>query len=111
MILKHSRKKKMQMLETLGDIEIATKILKETEASGSNPIDSNYQKLKCAITPLDHASAMFKHITDYVTTSQEEGRGQLELLEVFTVAREGEAARFEPHKPKKTGDCYGMGHV
>jgi len=96
-----SLKKKMQMLEALGDIEIATKIIKETEASGANPIDSNYQKLKCTIDPLEHGSVLYKHISDFVATSQEEGRGQqLELIDVFEVSREGEATRFDPHKLK-----------
>jgi len=91
----------MQMLEALGDIEIATKILKETESSTVNPIDANYQKLNCKITPLDPASDLYKHIKDYVITSQEAGRQKLELLEVFEVDRSGETDRFNLHKAMK----------
>jgi len=39
-------KSKMNMLEALTDIEVATKLMKEAEATGENPIDSSYKKIK-----------------------------------------------------------------
>lgn len=45
-------------LQTLGDIEIAMKVLKEE--LDENPIDSHYKALKCGLNPIDNTSADFK---------------------------------------------------
>jgi len=92
-------KSKMQMLDALAEIEIATKILEES-ANGSDlvaQLDQHYQKLKCAIVPIEQNTEEFKRIAKFVETNQENKGygGRLELLELFKVARDGESARFK----------------
>jgi len=97
-------KMKMQMLEALADIEIATKIIKESNKGTMNPVDSNYEKLKCELVPVERHTQEFKTIKTYVDNSQEPGssRGRVELVELFKSARQGEAERFKNWE--KVGD-------
>ena len=44
-------KDKLEMLQSLEDMQIATKLLEEGKDS-SNILDSNYSKLKCEIKPV-----------------------------------------------------------
>lgn len=44
-------KAKLEMLQSLEEMQIATKILEEAKEA-SNVLDSNYAKLKCEIKPL-----------------------------------------------------------
>jgi len=87
-------KSKMQMLEALADIEIAAKMLKESDEAGGNPIDSNYEKLETEFRPIDPESQEWEIINKYVENSQE-GKQTLELVELFAVDRKGERQRFE----------------
>ncbi|XP_036303174.1 poly [ADP-ribose] polymerase 2 isoform X3 [Pipistrellus kuhlii] len=51
---------KIQLLEALGDIEIAIKLVKTELQSPEHPLDQHYKKLHCALHPLDHESYEFK---------------------------------------------------
>ena len=44
-------KDKLEMLQSISDIQIATKLLEDVSKS-DNVIDDHYQKLKCTITPI-----------------------------------------------------------
>ena len=55
---KEKVKKKLEMLQSLSDIQIATKLL-EAVSKADNEIDSNYEKLGCKIVPVD-TSVKFK---------------------------------------------------
>jgi poly [ADP-ribose] polymerase len=46
-------KDKLDMVQSLGDIEIASRLLEEGTADGESELDSNYAKLKCKITAID----------------------------------------------------------
>lgn len=46
-------KAKLEMVQSLGDIEIATRLLEQGAKSGMAEVDSNYEKLGCKIIPLD----------------------------------------------------------
>lgn len=54
-------KKKVDMLEALQDIEIATSLLQGDSASGS-ALDDCYKKLNTAMSPLDKSSDEYKVI-------------------------------------------------
>lgn len=51
-------KEKLDMLQSISDIQIATKLLEDASKS-ENLIDDHYQKLKCKIVPLDPAVKLF----------------------------------------------------
>jgi len=86
-------KKKMAMLEALGDIEIATKIMKATEDSGENPIDSNFKSLKCDMEVVETDSDEYKHIQAYVKNTHQ---GKTPTIKcVYRMNRQGEKERFK----------------
>lgn len=62
-------KEKVDMVEALGSMQIATSIAAETEESNTikHPIDANYERLNLArMHPLDHDSEEFKILEKYV---------------------------------------------
>lgn len=93
-------KKKMQVLEALGDIEIAQSILKQAssaEDEGIDPADKTYDELHCKIEPVDKDSELFAFINEYVQNTHGQTHFyKLELLDLFKLTREGEEERFEP---------------
>ncbi|KAK3589103.1 hypothetical protein CHS0354_017445 [Potamilus streckersoni] len=92
---KNEVKSKIQLLEALGDIEIALNILKKGDMS-ENPVDRHYHSLKCDLKPLDHECETFKLIDKYLKTTHARTHNQykMKLLDVFDVDKEGEAAKF-----------------
>lgn len=74
-----------------------------------SPIDINYRKLRCEIVPLEEYRSEFRLIQEMVNNTQsdefkfkvhkfadESQLYQIELLEAFEIARDGEAERFAP---------------
>jgi len=92
-------KKKLEMLEALGEIEIAQKLIKETkkEIHTVNPLDQQFASLKLnKLEPLDKLSDRFKLIEQYVKNTHGATHSGYNLVidEVFDLDRQGEADRF-----------------
>jgi len=92
-------KEKIAMVESLADIELATKLLRQASTgaeSEQNPIDFHHDKLKCEFTPVDKKDDTFKMVQDYVANTHGHTHKQygLEVLDLFEVEREGETKRF-----------------
>eukprot|EP01100_Stratorugosa_tubuloviscum_P000946 TRINITY_DN120_c0_g2_i1.p1 TRINITY_DN120_c0_g2~~TRINITY_DN120_c0_g2_i1.p1 ORF type:complete len:768 (-),score=314.89 TRINITY_DN120_c0_g2_i1:36-2339(-) len=87
-------RQKMNMLEALVDIEIATRILGQSGNSTENELDSRYEKLECSIAVVDNRTTEFKEIETYFKNSQEPGSIKLELLELYKIERRLEVERF-----------------
>ena len=100
---------KTQLLDELRDLEAVMEILSAEEkeeqdasdASSSSsqekdPIDSHYDRLRCAIAPLDRAGDEFL-VQQYVAKTHAPTHSEytLELLDAFSLEREGEKQRFE----------------
>ncbi|XP_052502856.1 poly [ADP-ribose] polymerase 2 [Budorcas taxicolor] len=87
---------KVQLLEALGDIEIAIKLVKTELQSPEHPLDQHYRKLKCALHPLDHESYEFKVISQYLQSTHAPTHSDytMTLLDVFEVEKEGEKEAF-----------------
>jgi len=90
--------KKLEMITSLADIVVATKLIKQARA-GANPVDSHYGKLKCDIQPLEKKSKEFKMLETYVknTHAKTHNRYTLEIMDIFALDRQGEEKRFEPY--------------
>ena len=56
---KNEVKAKLSLLEALGDIQIAIKMLKEGDKK-DNPVDRHYKSLHCELKPLEKKHADFK---------------------------------------------------
>jgi len=89
-------KKKMELLDTLADLEIASKLLEESKSSGKNPLDAAYDSMRCKITPLAHSSETYKLISQYLqnTHGKTHTAYKLVLLDAFEVDREGEKTAY-----------------
>jgi poly [ADP-ribose] polymerase len=60
-------KEKLEMLQSLEDIQVFTKLLDEGSGdSDMNELDSNYLKLNMKIAPLDKASKTYEILLEYV---------------------------------------------
>lgn len=88
--------KKLDMMNALDDMEVASKLLAGAEKSSEHPIDAAYHSLKTELVPLDHNSDTFKMILEYIQNSHAPTHSgyTLELEDVFEVKREGEKERF-----------------
>ncbi|XP_075387594.1 poly [ADP-ribose] polymerase 2 [Tenrec ecaudatus] len=87
---------KVQLLEALGDIEIAIKLVKTELQSPEHPLDQHYRNLRCDLRPLDHASSEFKVISQYLQSTHAPTHSDytMTLLDVFEVEKEGEKEAF-----------------
>jgi hypothetical protein len=92
-------KKKLAMLEALGDIEIATSLLKGTSTSGENPIDASYKALNTKLEPVEKSSKEYSIIAQYIknTHAPTHTNYVLRLKELYSVQRPGEEERFKPY--------------
>ncbi|CDS36610.1 poly ADP ribose polymerase 1 [Echinococcus multilocularis] len=89
-------KTKSRMLDDLLKLEVAYSLMK-TGNSDVNPLDEHYAKLKNRIEPLDRDSEEFKRITEFlrVTHAPTHSTYTLEVVDIFSLSREGEAERFK----------------
>lgn len=90
-----------QMLDSLSEIEIAYNLIKHEDTSEErNPLDKHYDKLKTQLEPIDKNSDEFMLLKKYVqnTHASTHSSYELEIIDVFKVARQGEARRYKPFK-------------
>ena len=83
----------------MADIKIAHKIinLKEKKRKiNKNPIDENYESLKCDVITLDEESDEYQMINTYLQNTRD-GR-TMKLIDVFKVMRDKEDKRYNPKK-------------
>ncbi|KAM4881465.1 poly [ADP-ribose] polymerase 2 isoform 2-T2 [Thomomys bottae] len=94
---------KVQLLEALGDIEIAIKLVKTELKSPEHPLDQHYRNLHCALHPLDHESDEFKVISQYLQSTHAPTHKDytMTLLDVFEVEKEGEKEAFREDLPNR----------
>ena len=92
------------MLDTLTDMEVANTIMRSTtagtkthDAESVNMLDKRFSELNLTeMTPLDHKSAEYKALADYLLKSSGTAHGiRYRLEDIFRVEREGEKERFE----------------
>eukprot|EP00741_Cyanophora_paradoxa_P007542 tig00001154_g7294.t2 len=94
---------KRELLDALKDIEIAQRLIfsgRETAAApaaGVNVLDAYYGALKTELVPLERGGPDWDLLQHYLTNTHAatHSKYELVLLDAFTVAREGEQARFE----------------
>jgi len=93
-------KEKAQMLTTLVDIEIAQRLMRQSDPAAElnmNPTDIKYRKLRTKISPLEAYQQEYAIIQRMVENTQsDEFPYSIELEGVFEVDREGEEDRFTP---------------
>ncbi|KAI8522659.1 hypothetical protein RHMOL_Rhmol13G0013300 [Rhododendron molle] len=116
-------KSKLEMVEALGEIELATKLLADDVLMQEDPLYSHYQRLCCELSPLEVDSNEFSTIATYVKNTHAKthsGYG-VDIVQIFRVSREGEEERFRkmpclppglriaPPEAPATGYMFGKG--
>ncbi|CAG8767734.1 5571_t:CDS:1, partial [Acaulospora morrowiae] len=92
-------KEKLNMVEALGEIEIATSLIRSSDET-LNKLDSHYNSLHLErMVPLDHDSEEFKLLLKYIKNTQGATHNsyELEILDAFDIEREGERSRYEKY--------------
>ncbi|XP_037719414.1 uncharacterized protein LOC119553225 isoform X2 [Drosophila subpulchrella] len=90
-----------QMLDSLAEIEVAYSLIKTEDATNNiNPLDHHYAQLKTQLFPLDKNSEEFSILSKYVKNTHASTHSSygLQIIDVFKVARQGEARRFKPFR-------------
>ncbi|KAL5859136.1 hypothetical protein ACOSQ3_000435 [Xanthoceras sorbifolium] len=90
-------KLKLEMVEALGEIEIATKLLEDATGMQEDPLYSHYQRLHCHLTPLEVDSKEFSMITKYMqnTHAKTHSSYTVDIVQIFRVEKDGEDERFK----------------
>lgn len=95
---KEEVKIKLSLLEALGDIEIAIRMLKEGDSS-DNPVDRHYKSLHCDLKALEKKDADYKLVEDYLKNTHAPTHSQynMQVLDIFACEKEGEKEKFKDH--------------
>ncbi|KAM9121040.1 poly [ADP-ribose] polymerase 2 isoform 3-T4 [Pangshura tecta] len=83
---------KVQLLEALGEIQIAVKLARLELHGQEHPLDRSYRTLGCELCPLERDSAHFQVLERYLLSTHAPTHRDysMELLEAFTLHRTGE---------------------
>jgi poly [ADP-ribose] polymerase len=95
-------KKEITLVETLGNMEIANEIIKETEdvknedGSQLHPLDAQFQSLGLdEAVPLDKSSDEFRHLEGYFNHSKKYGASaNAQIQQIYRITRAEENKRF-----------------
>ena len=89
-------KQKLEMLEALGDIEIATKIMKDLGGDEDDIYDQHYKKLSCDIKYIHKEEKIFDTLRTFLINSSSDNSYQkLDIIEAFEIVRSGEHSSFD----------------
>ncbi|XP_047966104.1 poly [ADP-ribose] polymerase 2 isoform X2 [Salvia hispanica] len=89
-------KMKLQMVEALGEIEVAMKLI-EDGTDMEDPLYSQYKRLHCELLPLEVHSEEHSMIERYTknTHAKTHSSYDVNIIQIFKVSREGESKQFE----------------
>ncbi|XP_064640278.1 poly [ADP-ribose] polymerase 2-like [Lineus longissimus] len=95
-------KAKIALLEALGDIEIAMKLLKKDLGSDENPVDAHYKSLECEMKPLAKTDPDFKMVEDYLQSTHASTHNQYKMVveDVLVCDKKDEKDQFVDHGNK-----------
>jgi poly [ADP-ribose] polymerase len=94
-------KAKMNQIESLLDIQIASTLMSEEapQYTSMNPIDANYKKLGIELKPVNRLGREWKLLNKYVETGVPENADfGVQVLDAFQVNRAVENEKFKPFK-------------
>ncbi|XP_012082790.1 poly [ADP-ribose] polymerase 2 isoform X2 [Jatropha curcas] len=82
-------KHKLEMVEALGEIEVATKLLEDEPGMQEDHLYCHYNRLHCELIPLEIATYMQN------THAKTHSQYTVDIVQIFEIFREGEAQRFK----------------
>ncbi|RZC53061.1 hypothetical protein C5167_011914 [Papaver somniferum] len=89
-------KNKIEMVEALGEIELATKLLKDDDDMQEDPLYSHYNRLQCELQAIDAGSKEYSVIEKYMknTHAKTHSSYTVDIVQLFRVSRKCEDERF-----------------
>ncbi len=95
-------KSKIDMIETLKDMKVATKIIEDNKKDSESKIILNYyNQLHCTIKHISKKDEIYSLLEKYLTVKLDQnsnysyyGNQKLKLLEAYEIKREGEEERY-----------------
>ncbi|KAI3883815.1 hypothetical protein MKW92_052927 [Papaver armeniacum] len=89
-------KKKIEMVEALGEIELATKLLKDDDDMQEDPLYTHYNRLQCELKAIDADSKEYSVIEKYMknTHAKTHSYYTVDIVQLFRVSRKCEDERF-----------------
>ncbi|KAK9673952.1 hypothetical protein RND81_12G201100 [Saponaria officinalis] len=90
---------KLEMVESLGEIEHATKLLRNCAGPQEDVMFAQYKLLRCALAPVEATTEEFQMIEKYMTNTARHTTAK--IVEIFKVSKEGENDRFKKYARKK----------
>ncbi|XP_019089234.1 PREDICTED: poly [ADP-ribose] polymerase 2-like [Camelina sativa] len=96
-------KQKIEMVEALGEIELATKLLSVDRELQDDPLYYHYQQLNCGLTPVEADSEEFSMVARYMenTHAKMHSGYTVEIAQLFRASRGVEADRFQQFSSSK----------
>ncbi|XP_059275394.1 poly [ADP-ribose] polymerase 2 isoform X2 [Lycium ferocissimum] len=90
-------KRKIEMVEALAEIEVATKLLEDNTKIQEDPLYYQYEQLRCKLIPVEIGSQEFQMIENYMknTHAKTHSGYAANIVQVFRASREGETERFQ----------------
>ncbi|XP_006365384.1 poly [ADP-ribose] polymerase 2-like isoform X4 [Solanum tuberosum] len=90
-------KSKIEMVEALAEIEVATKLLEDNTDIQEDPLYYQYEQLRCKLVPVEVGSQEFLMIESYMknTHAKTHSGYAVEIVQVFRASRDGETERFQ----------------
>lgn len=103
---KEKLKEKLELVESLADIQIAAEIINEVEGDDddANELDAkyfiislySYKKMKCEIVPMDGTEDEYDTLIEAISSTHGSTHSfNIEPIDVFKIKREGEAEKFK----------------
>ncbi|XP_055820813.1 poly [ADP-ribose] polymerase 2 isoform X2 [Solanum dulcamara] len=90
-------KRKIEMVEALAEIEVATKILEDNTDIQEDPLYYQYEQLHCKLVPVEVGSQEFLRIESYMknTHAKTHSSYAVDIVQIFRASRDGETERFQ----------------
>ena len=90
-------KTKLEMLQSIEDIQVFTKLIDQGSISNVNELDSNYLKLGTNMVPMDKSSERYKLLVEYVknTHASTHTAYRLDVEDIFEISKDSENRRYK----------------
>jgi translation elongation factor EF-Tu-like GTPase len=89
-------KQEIELLKALDDIEVAFNCLQKTSNTNQNPIDEQYEQLKCQLKPIEKNDQLYTLLETYLQTTHASTHQQyqMQIEDIFEIDRSNEKQMF-----------------
>lgn len=90
-------KRKIEMVEALAEIEVATKLLEDNTDIQEDPLYFQYEQLRCKLVLVEVDSQEFLMIERYMKSTHAKTHSgyAVDIVQIFRASRDGETERFQ----------------